>query len=58
MERMKNHMGTDPWASYDRMFSPEYAEEREEEQRRWEAEEQAAIERWEAEREERMFEKE
>lgn len=58
MERLRNHMMTDPWASYDRLFSPEYAEEREEAQRRRESEEQAQIERWEDEREERMFEKE
>ena len=54
MERLRHHMVTDPWASYDRMFSPEYAEDREDAQRRLEAEEQAAIERWEAEREEKQ----
>ena len=53
MER--NVTETDPWAAYDRMFSPEYAEETEEKQRRWEAEEQAVLERGEAEREERKI---
>ena len=46
-------MNNDPWASYDRMFSPEYEDWREEQDRLADKMEEAAIAKWEAAREER-----
>ncbi|MCM1555779.1 MAG: hypothetical protein NC048_09865 [Bacteroides sp.] len=45
----------DPWASYDRMFSPEFEGEREAAKRRAEEKEEAAIQRWEDEQMERLY---